>query len=743
MVVTAVGSLGTLGRVSSQGRPLSTPRRGFLGLAGLGVAGVTALQLAPVAPVAPARAADVDGSDRIAFITDAHVDPENATTMARVRATVDALVELDPALLLHGGDVTEYGTEEEFTAWLELLPEPLRRRTHHVPGNHESRWDPSAYQTYDRAVGPRNSSVDAAGLHIVLLDPTWVQQEVAHPTEADLAWLTEDLRHAGTTPTLLVSHYPFGNGFYYLDNSEALFDVIENSPVVGHLSGHIHREDVRVVNGITQVVGVATKYEPGYYLLTRSGNDLDVTFQAVADPTAPDSETTSRDVTTIPLGPRSPRDQTLEPGNITLAVTGSTVRVEARIPARAAVRSVDAAVYRQDIWAGSGEDVWTPLTGDRLRAGSVDVSALAPGEHRMIVAVTGNDGSVWREVRPFRIAGFDPVWTEQLDGPVQSATVAVGDDVVLATAGGSVLRVGGGAAPQERWRLDVGPVWANLAVSADRGTIYAASADHQLTAIATADGTRRWQADLGAPVMSDPAVVDLAGTTAVVVAATDTLWAVDAADGTPLWQRELPAASCGRVAGDGARVILGVGDGNAYAFDAATGEHLWHTNQTDRSGSYQRLIYGPWDNTVTILTDELVLVSTVSQARALDVATGATVWERTASYIYCPPVVLDGDVVLVDERGGAVRLDATTGEERWQATTAPRVLNAGFAVHEGDGYLCGVGGELHRVDLATGHATVLGQTAPEVVLSTPSLIGDRQLVVATIEGTVRAFDVEQ
>lgn len=731
---------------------LTTPRRGFLGLAGLGLAGAAALDLTPTAHAADRGAEDTDAraaggaggeGDRIAFVTDVHVDPENETTMARVQATVDALVELDPVLLLHGGDITEYGTAEEFAAWTAMLPERLRRRTHHVPGNHESRWDPSAYEVYDAGIGPRNASVDAAGLHVVMFDPTWVQQEVAHATAADLDWLAADLERAGDTPTLLVSHYPFGNGYYYLDNSEDLLDVIENGPVVAHLCGHIHREGVRVVNGITQISGVATKYEPGYYLLTRRGDQLEVTFEGVADPTQPDSDPARREVGTIPLQRRGPRDETLEPGEVTVEVSGRSAEVVVRLRPRARVRSVDAAIYRQGIWAGSGQDTWTPLAGTRVRSGMVDLSALPPGEHRMIVSVTGADGAVWREVRRFRVDGFAPAWSTPLDGPLQSATVGLGDDVLVATGGGTVARLGTtGSDPVTRWSIDHGPVWSNPAVTDDHDTVHLGSADHHLSAIATADGKRRWRTDLGAPVMSDPALLDLAGTPAVVVAATDTLWAVDAETGEPLWHRSLPAATCGRAAGNGSQVFLGVGDGNAYAFDAESGAELWHTTQTNRSSSYQRLIYGPWDNTVTMLSDDRVLVSTVSHARALDTATGATVWERSKSYIYCPPLLVDGDVVLVDERGVAVRLDAATGELRWEVTTAPRVLNAGFAVDGDHGYLCGVGGELHRLDLATGRTTVLGQTAPEVVLATPSLTADAgRLVVGTIDAQLRVFPV--
>src|SRR5699024_11587196 len=87
---------------------VSINRRQLLALTPLPL--VTAL---PGLSASPAQAAETpSGGQVIAFITDVHVNPEDEVKTARARACAEALVELDPDLVLHGGDLTDHRSEE-------------------------------------------------------------------------------------------------------------------------------------------------------------------------------------------------------------------------------------------------------------------------------------------------------------------------------------------------------------------------------------------------------------------------------------------------------------------------------------------------------------------------------------------------------------------------------------------------------------------------------------------------------
>src|SRR5699024_7410211 len=145
---------------------VSINRRQLLALTPLPL--VTAL---PGLSTVPAQAAETpSGGQVVAFITDVHLNPEDEVKTARARACAEALVELDPDLVLHGGDLTVHGTALLLRTWMEMFRPPSRARLHHVPGNHETRWNNDAYPAYASEIGPRQYSLALDDIHIVFPD---------------------------------------------------------------------------------------------------------------------------------------------------------------------------------------------------------------------------------------------------------------------------------------------------------------------------------------------------------------------------------------------------------------------------------------------------------------------------------------------------------------------------------------------------------------------------------------------
>src|SRR5699024_11006755 len=117
-----------------------TRRTALSTLPATGLLGAAAAQAAPAEGPRPAAPSGCD-TLRLAFLSDTHAAPENEESMARLRAVFDAIAGFDPTLVIHGGDVTEHGTAQEYDAFTSAVPEALRDRIAAVPGNHETRWD--------------------------------------------------------------------------------------------------------------------------------------------------------------------------------------------------------------------------------------------------------------------------------------------------------------------------------------------------------------------------------------------------------------------------------------------------------------------------------------------------------------------------------------------------------------------------------------------------------------------------
>lgn len=697
-------------------------------------------------PAHHAHAAPKASSTTIAYVTDVHIDIEDETKTARAKATAAALVDLDPDLVVHGGDLTEYGAASEFATWLDLFPTAFRAKMHHVAGNHESRWDGSAYEAFTDKVGPLNHSVDLDDLHLSFVDLTTTQQEFAHLYEEGRNWLRKDLASTQDRPSLVIGHYPVVGAPYQIRNNGEVLDLLTEAGVSGYLCGHTHGENVTHVNGLTELIGLANQNEAGYYLLTRqTDEDADVLLVervTIADPTDPEVDPGRREVTTIDLGPR--RDD-LRPTDSTVEVTDDGVVVGVDLDTDTEVDQVTTMVL--DAWKVGGgsiyEQDWTVLDRDGGHwAGTIDLDDDPPGEHRVLIRVVGADGRWWQSTHRIVLPGFEPSWTVRLRGNVQAALARVDDLVVVASAHGEVRAVRPSAARcRPVWHATVGPVHNDPAVG--HGRIHLPSADHHVHTLASDTGERLWRTDLGAPVMCDLALATVDDTAVVIGAAMTTLFCLDAEQGSVLWRWEMDQICGGPVSCDGERVYLGGGDGNLWAVDARTGEPLWHLDHSNHNDDvYRRLIWGPWESRTLPLGeqgDDRVLACSRQRLRTSDPATGETLWEIEGHYRDANPQWYGEKILISKEEGQVQLLDPGSGETQVEIESGVARLDKAGLVRDGSRVVVtGPGGRVAAVDLDDGSNQVLGQISIDYVYSTPFLEDDLY-VVATMGGELRGY----
>ena len=255
---------------------------------------------------------------RFAMVTDTHVGlapiipatptapTAPAASAARLSRVYEAIAGLAPDFVLHCGDITDTGLPGEYDLYQQAIPAALRGRIRHVPGNHDVRWDPTAKGLYRAHFGGTPYSFGAGGVHFAGFDPTQPLLEPGHCGAAGLQWLARDLgRLAAGTPALLFQHFPVGGEHDYVDDQAALLELIAGYDVRGILAGHVHRETVTRLDGLTQVTLKAVRNDPVFYWADLAGDGspaLTVSRVTVAE----DRTQASSPVAAVPLSDHRP-----------------------------------------------------------------------------------------------------------------------------------------------------------------------------------------------------------------------------------------------------------------------------------------------------------------------------------------------------------------------------------------------------------------------------------------------------
>lgn len=736
----------TMSDVLVSAQPPSVSRRSVLVGGGIGALGVA---------VAGSRVHALGGGEgqhAFAMVTDTHVNVEEADRTAALERILTDIADRDPAFVLNCGDITDIGAADEFALYTDTIPEALRGKMKEVPGNHENQYLVDALEAYDEHLEARRYSFASGGLHVIGLDPL-VMMEWGWFFDAELlGWLERELREVPRgTPIVLFLHFPMSADWNYVHNDHELLSLIEPYPVRAIFAGHRHVTNVSTYNGATQVMGNSLKNGPYYYWVEEADGD-DGPVLEVTEVTVPaDGEITEEKLTTIPL--TGPGRAALGPIRPRARVDHSAVDLEVDVPHRATVAAVKARPYPYAY--GKIDGGWTELEqSDRAArrwTGQVDVADLPPGRHKLEVRVVGEDDALYDDVAEFEL----PVtssrigWSTTLDGRIQGGLASRDGVVVAATTTGEVAAFRPSyRSVRPEWRSSIGPVYRAPVFTPDGDTLLVPSSDHHLYGLDPTTGHIRWSVDLGAPLAGDLAIADVDEEPHLFLAVGEQLACLDLI-GQVQWTAELNGICAGRPECDGDRVYAGSGDGNAYAFDARTGEEVWRQQLTDQDTRYGTVLYGPWACYVRILAGGAVLFTRFSNAIAFDGATGEQMWLGEGDdlglqqVVYTPPTLTDQGILLVDGFAGSVHLfDPDNGQQTWSAEAVPRNFGAQPVPspdEDGVYWLVSQSGALARIDLAEQTAEQVLQVLTCYTQSTAAIVGsgdDQVLVVGGQDGVL-------
>ncbi|HUV11614.1 MAG TPA: metallophosphoesterase [Acidimicrobiia bacterium] len=164
------------------------------------------------------------------------------------RAVVAEIAALAPDVVVVKGDLTDQGSEEEYTAFLAAYG-VLGDRMFHVRGNHDAMIDPSM------AIEDAPYTVDLEGVTIAVLDTVNPGTDAGRLDAEQVRWL-DDLATERAGPVIVLGHHHCWNvdggsraGAYFgiqPDDSEALVATfVRNDNLVAYSAGHTHTNRVR------------------------------------------------------------------------------------------------------------------------------------------------------------------------------------------------------------------------------------------------------------------------------------------------------------------------------------------------------------------------------------------------------------------------------------------------------------------------------------------------------------------
>lgn len=222
-----------------------------------------------------------------------------------------------------------------------------------------------------------------------------------------------------------------------------------------------------------------------------------------------------------------------------------------------------------------------------------------------------------------RTSGASSLWSVQLLEhpasyvPNESGTplvVPALDRVFVGTSDGTLWGMNSGGTRVFAYRAQ-GPMDSEIAISADRKTLFVGSLDGTVHAVAAERGTSVWRARVADPIRSKILVAD---GTLFAVSDRDSVFALSAETGELLWQYKRDGyegftltAHAGAVLRDG-RLYCAFQDGTAVSLDARTGRVIWEFDSSqdlEGLGVDSRVI--PAITTTPVIIGETVYVASI------------------------------------------------------------------------------------------------------------------------------------
>lgn len=575
---------------------------------------------------------------RFAFLSDIHITLDGSSRIANLqRCIADINSQPDIQFTMLGGDITDFGSDREFSLTKELLDE-LQRPYWIVAGNHDSKWSESGCNTFAKVFGYEHFEFEAGGIKFLGCNcgPNMRMAPALIPHET-LVWLDSIARAIPREqPVILVNHYPQDTSVL---NYFQLMNTVKQCNIQLLIGGHWHRNTILEYEGVPGILGRAPDRgkETGYNIMEIK-----------------DGIFTARERILVDAEGRTIAAKELQPW-YTQAISGTPLYE----PDRAAGRDNPYGLPRNYpflTFAVNGEypqvkEIWRSQDeGDigcgAVKAGRYVLYANEAGVVKALDAATGHE--IWRFATEGKIFSTPAVWKKRV---VVGSTD--GHVYCLSLKQGKLLW---------KYRCDKS-VLASPAVH--RGTAYVGSSDNYIRALKIRNGKLRWAHGGIAGFVECRPYVDKEQL--VFGDWANTLYSFDPRKGKLQWtwktkgSRMYSPAAVWPVKANG-KIFIVTPERKTYALDARTGEQVWVS-----PGGRESIALSPDGETVFVKT----MFDSV-QAYATAGGEAKKRWEARPGFGYeiAPTPCAcsaDGKLLFVPtDKGNLFCLNAADGSTVWK-----------------------------------------------------------------------------
>ncbi len=576
---------------------------------------------------------------RFAFLTDLHYSEGGGSVkdLSRCIRDVNTLDSLDFVLI--GGDLTDFGTDEEIAAVRQML-DSLRYKYYVVAGNHDAKWSESGCNTFLKVFGYENYEFECKGWRFIGCNsgPDMRMAPALIPQES-MEWLK---RLDPGRKTVFVNHYPQDTSVLNY------FDVTRELKRIGtrfEVGGHWHMNVALDYDGIPGVLGRSTLTagkQPGYNVLTIQNDSVTI------------SERRLYGSTTVQFEPWYAKRLTEVRDTVTYDAYGlpaSYPWMRYDVNEDSPVREVWKIKDDSNIVAGfavDGGKAWYTTASGGVRCISVKDgrriwSQMFPGKIFSTPAVSGKflvfgctDGNIYA----LNAGNGKAIWKYAAGKSVLGSPVIFGGKVYVGDSGGCfrALDLKSGKAV---WTYSDVKGFIECRACVDKDQVVFGSWGNRLYSLDPRTGALQWEWKCGKPSrMYSPAAV----------------WPVKA---------------------DG-KIFIAVPDRRLYALDAVTGKELRHYDSAARES-------------VGVSPDgkKVYCKSMWHTITSVDAATLGVDWqtETGAGYEISPtPIVRIGDeVIMPTDKGNIIGFNALDGKRLWVRKISIALVNPLQVWTEGSG----------------------------------------------------------
>ncbi|RIV19903.1 metallophosphoesterase [Fibrisoma montanum] len=593
---------------------------------------------------------------RFAFVTDTHVGAPETAAEDLQRTVNDINAQSDIDFVVFTGDVTDFGTEQEFVTARRII-DGLTKKWYIFPGNHDTKWSENGCNSFRKVFGAERFAFDFGKYRFIgcgsgpnmRMSPGLVARE-------DVLWLRAEVEKlkGSDRPVIFMNHYPLDPA---LANWYLLIDELKKTNVQAALCGHGHANKKLDFEGIPGTMGrsnLRAKDAVGAYNIVTMRNDS--MYFAVRSPAVGETP-----------------GQTAAPWR-TIVLENHSFGKDTKTYERPSY-----AVNRQYAQVSA---VWEKQDSSDIGAGIVADKNLAiyPNTNGQIVALSLADGSVR--------------WRFATNGKVYSTPAMQTNRVVVGSTDGTIYCL------DKRngnllWQVETGkPIVAWPLI--DGQVVYIGSSEGKFRALSLRTGAEQWSFnDINGFVESVP----VADKERVYVGSWgSSLYALNKKNGQPVWtwtngkSRNYSPAATVPVLTNG-RIFIQTPDRTVTAIDARTGTEIWKSNQHkgfEASGvsADESLVY------VKCMNDTLWALSTRSD-------TAQPAWYVNCSYGYeispSPITERDGIIYVPTDDGILYAVDRQSKQVAWAHKLSNAMLNRVWPLGRNEVLVTTMDGKLARL----------------------------------------------